>query len=160
MALRLNTTSTRNLNKVLYVILIFVYIYTATSKILDMKTTMGSMNNQPFDNRFTPALIAFVLIAEYATSFLLLFDKTRRIGYWTSLGMMILFTGYVGLVLGNYYDRVPCSCGGIINTLSWTQHLVLNLMLIVMSILGLMITKKQKHPPEGPVYNKWMGSPT
>jgi len=63
---------------------------------------------------------------------------------YVSLGMLIAFTGYISLVQLNYYGRIPCSCGGIVRELSWTQHLFLNLYLIAITLTALWVGKKQR----------------
>jgi putative oxidoreductase len=58
---------------------------------------------------------------------------------------MTVFTGYVILVLINFFGRVPCSCGGVIQVLGWKTHMVFNLFFLLLTGLGiLIITKKRR----------------
>ena len=62
--------------------------------------------------------------------------STRIWGFKLASGLFLLFTGYVALVLTGIFGRIPCSCGGIVSTLGWWEHLVLNIVLLVTAILG------------------------
>jgi uncharacterized membrane protein YphA (DoxX/SURF4 family) len=66
-----------------------------------------------------------VIIIEWVTSILLLVPFCRRLGLYLSLILMSAFTTYIFIIL-NYSDFVPCSCGGILKKLGWTEHLIFN----------------------------------
>jgi hypothetical protein len=51
------------------------------------------------------------------------------------------FTGYVALVLTGIFGRIPCSCGGIVSALGWGEHLILNIALLTIAILGYRASK-------------------
>src|SRR5690606_23761035 len=49
---------------------------------------------------------------------------------------MTAFTVYIYLIL-NYSPFVPCSCGGILEKMGWTEHLWFN---IIITLLAIVIT--------------------
>jgi hypothetical protein len=51
------------------------------------------------------------------------------------------------LIKLNYYGKIPCSCGGAIAHLSWTQHFFFNLFFIILSAIALYIKKKSGANP-------------
>ncbi|MEB2778721.1 hypothetical protein SYJ56_25660, partial [Algoriphagus sp. D3-2-R+10] len=53
-----------------------------------------------------------------------------------SVVLMILFTGYVTLVWLGFTERVPCSCGGVLSSLGWGEHLVFNLVFLGIAVWG------------------------
>jgi hypothetical protein len=56
-------------------------------------------------------------------------------GLYASFFLMSLFTAYLMIMLNvSYY--VPCSCGGVLEKLSWNQHIVFNVFFIVISAAG------------------------
>ena len=61
-----------------------------------------------------------------------------------SFALMVMFTTYIIIIL-NFSDFIPCSCGGVLEDLSWSEHIVFNLFFIVLAILGILIleTKNQ-----------------
>lgn len=127
--------------EVICALLVLLFLYTSLSKWLDFKTFTGEMNNQPFPNWMTPFLVWIVPVSEVLIVLALLFEKTRKTGLWASFVIMTLFTIYTALVLLRVFDRIPCSCGGVIKNLTWNQHLVFNLFFTGISIAGIILTK-------------------
>jgi putative oxidoreductase len=129
--------------EVLSSLLILLFVYASISKWLDFKTFIGQMNNQPFPNWMTPALVWTIPVLEIIISVLLMFDKTQLIGFWTSLVLMLLFTIYAVLILAKVFGRVPCSCGGVIDKLTWEQHLLFNLFFVGVALTGIILKRKK-----------------
>jgi putative oxidoreductase len=130
--------------EILSSLLILLFVYTSVSKWLDFKTFTGQMNNQPLPNWMTPALVWAVPAVEIIISGLLMFDRTQLIGFRASLILMLLFTLYTLLVLLKTFGRVPCSCGGVIENLTWNQHLVFNLFFVGVALTGIILKRKEK----------------
>lgn len=125
-------------------LLILLFVYTAISKLIDFKTFQGQMYGQAL-----PRLLASILIwtlpeFELITASLLLFERTRRIGLYISVVLMMLFTGYIILVLLHVFNQVPCSCGGVIQALGWKLHLVFNLFFLLLTFMGIYFTNRER----------------
>jgi putative oxidoreductase len=125
-------------------LLILLFVYTASSKLIALTTTYQEMNNQPFPNWMTPYLVWGISLLELAIASLLLFNRTKKAGLWSSLILMTLFTGYIGAILLRFFDRVPCSCGGVLKQLGWTNHLYFNLFFVAIAAIGLWLIKKER----------------
>lgn len=125
-------------------LLILLFLYTSTSKLLDFKNFINEISIQPFPNWVKPYLIYNLIPIEILISISLILDKTRKIGLWAALILMILFTVYSALVLFRFFDRIPCSCGGVIENLTWTQHLFFNLFFVGISCFGIVLSRKEK----------------
>lgn len=119
-------------------LLIVLFLHTALSKFLDFKGFVFDLNNQPFPNNFTPFLSWFIPSAELAIVVLLLFERTRSAGLLASLILMAAFTIYTSLVLLDFFDYVPCSCGGVVRYLNWTQHFFFNLFFVVITSVAIL----------------------
>lgn len=130
--------------EILSSLLILLFVYTSVSKWLDFNRFVGEMNNQPFPNWITPILVWTLPAAEVIIAALLMFEKTQLSGFRASLVLMLLFTVYTLFVLLNIFDRVPCSCGGVIENLSWGQHLVFNLFFVGVALAGIILKRKEK----------------
>jgi hypothetical protein len=102
------------------------------------------MDNQPLPNSWTPVLVWVIPCTEVAISVSLIFERTRLLGFYSSLAVMGLFTIYTGIVLAHFFPYVPCSCGGVIKRLTWTQHLFLNLFFVGISIVGVVIQSRKR----------------
>ncbi|ETZ24167.1 hypothetical protein N824_16640 [Pedobacter sp. V48] len=75
---------------------------------------------------------------EIVIALLLMFPKTTSLGLFAALGLMTLFTAYIIAIL-NFSENIPCSCGGVLEHMSWQQHLVFNLVFVFLSIAGILL---------------------
>lgn len=128
--------------EIIVALLILMFLYAAISKLLEYNKFVFDMGNQPFPNWTTPFLVWGVPISEFLIVALLPFERTRKIGLWASTILMSIFTLYIVLILLKVFPYTPCSCGDVIDKLSWTQHLYFNLFFLSISITGLLLTKK------------------
>jgi hypothetical protein len=128
-------------------LLVMLFLYASISKFLDFKTFIDQMNNQPLPNSWTPFLVWGIPCLEISISVALLFEYTRLLGLYASLILMILFTIYTSIVLFHFFPYVPCSCGGVIQKLTWRQHLVFNLFFVTLSVLGIIQQRKKLFKP-------------
>ncbi|QJB37305.1 hypothetical protein HF324_05345 [Chitinophaga oryzae] len=124
----------------LYVIL---FSYTSGSKFLDIDQFARDMEKQPFNHIVTEGLTWGVPIIESLIVLALIFPRYRIAGLKAATGLMLLFTVYVLLVILRMFDKVPCSCGGVIRSLNWEQHLVFNLFFVALGLFGLGIQLKK-----------------
>ncbi len=125
-------------------LLILLWIYTASSKLMDVQEFKRQLANQTLGKNAAIFLLWFIPISEILAALLLLFTKTRLAGLALSAGLMFLFTSYIGLVLLGYYDRVPCSCGGVLKEMGWQMHFWFNLYFLAISCFGLWLIKSGK----------------
>lgn len=108
-------------------LLILLFAYTAVSKLSAWDQTQSALFNQVLPVWSLEILLYGIPAAEILTCGLLVFPKTRNWGLYLSVCLMSLFTGYVAWVWLGFSDRVPCSCGGVLDSLGWGEHLVFNL---------------------------------
>lgn len=120
-----------NIISLLFVVL---FVYAAVSKILDFENFKLEIGKSPLLNNYTNLIVWSIPLIEIFIAILLLVSKMRMIALHLSLSLMTSFTAYIFLVL-NYTNYIPCSCGGILENLGWTEHLIFNL-----SFIGMVIT--------------------
>lgn len=119
---------------------IAMFLYAAVSKLADYGNAYLKMLNQPFDDKYAAFLTWAVPLVEIGISLLLIPEKTRNTGLYAATGLMAVFTGYVSFVLSGYYPGgVPCSCGGFISRMNWSQHLYFNIAFVVLGITGIVL---------------------
>ncbi|GBF22114.1 hypothetical protein C21_04307 [Arenibacter sp. NBRC 103722] len=127
---------------------IILFVYTGLAKLLVPNLFYDSILNSPvLGGRTMATLASWTLpLLELAVALLLIWKKTRLIGFYGVLGLMLLFTGYtVAIVFFAPYR--PCSCGGIISLLSWEQHLALNAILLLLALLAIWSSLKNRGYP-------------
>jgi hypothetical protein len=119
-----------------------LFIYASISKILDFENFQVQLAQSPLLSAFAGFISYSVIIAELIIVVLLCIKSTRVIGLYLSLGIMISFTVYIYLIL-DYSDFVPCSCGGILEKLGWTEHMFFNILCVLFAFVGIYILQRQ-----------------
>lgn len=122
---------------------VLLFLYTAASKLFAYDNTFLQMSKSPIITDFAHILVWLVPLTEFVISTLLLINRTVLLGLYLSFAMMSLFTAYIYAIL-NYSDSVPCSCGGVIENMTWQQHLIFNIVFMVFALLGIIIHSTMK----------------
>jgi len=122
---------------------ILVFVYTATSKLLHHESFVFTLKKSPVTD-FAGTFLSWAIPAiELLISLMLFVPRLRELGLYAAFGLMILFTSYIVYML-IFSSRLPCSCGGVINKLSWNQHLWLNVFLTMMAAAAILINRQIK----------------
>lgn len=129
------------------VALIILFSYTAFAKLIDMGEFERQLTKQELPYWSKAPLVWLIPAAELLLCVLLIIPATRLPGFYGSALLMALFTGYIGLVVVGYFDRTPCSCGGVLRSMGFKTHLVFNLFFLTLSILGIYRFHSKKSPP-------------
>lgn len=125
-------------------LLLLLFLYTALSKLLDMQGFREQVHLQVLPAWAADLLVLVLPPMELLAAGLLFFHKTRLAGFCLAGGLLVLFTGYVALVLLHAFGSVPCSCGGVLKTMNWQTHLYFNLAFTLLSLAGIALTYSAK----------------
>ncbi|ALL05761.1 hypothetical protein AQ505_09810 [Pedobacter sp. PACM 27299] len=88
-------------------------------------------------------MLAWLIPAvEILISMLLIIPKTRRYGLVSSLLIMIAFTSYL-IYMISYGGPKTCGCGGVIQSLTWVQHIWFNISFIFLAGIALMFIRRK-----------------
>lgn len=123
--------------------LILLFCYASASKIFDFENFQIQIAQSPLLSAYAGFVSYATIISEMVIVLLLLIPKSRLIGLYASLGIMSAFTIYIYLIL-NYSDFVPCSCGGILEKLGWTEHLIFNILCVIAAIVAIVVYEIKK----------------
>ena len=132
---------------------ILLFVYTAISKLLDFENFRIQLAQSPLLSAYAGFIAPFIITAELFLVLLLCIKATRLSGLYSSFFLMIAFTVYIYIIL-NYSDFVPCSCGGIIEKLGWTKHMIFNIVFALLALLSVVLTEQEKGTRAGIVVLK------
>ena len=124
------------------VLLIVLFMYTAVSKVIDHEEFRKQLANQEIPIWTVPTLQWLLPLSELLVVFLLILPSTRLSGLYSSAILMFVFTGYMGLVVLNVFDRVPCSCGGVLKSMGFTTHFFFNLFFLILSLVAIKLQRR------------------
>lgn len=130
--------------QVIVAVLVLLFGYAALSKLKEWDASLQQLALQPVAREAVELFARGIPAVELLCCLLLVLERSRRHGLYLALALMVLFTGYVGLVLLGAWEQVPCSCGGVISSLGWEEHFVFNLFFTALAGAGLYLTEKQK----------------
>ncbi|MFY7815759.1 MAG: MauE/DoxX family redox-associated membrane protein [Chryseobacterium taeanense] len=126
---------------------ILLFCYAGISKLLDFENFQNQISASPLLNGFSQFLPYTIIIAEFLIAGLLCYRKTRTTGLIGSFVLMLIFTGYIALLLRTS-KNLPCSCGGILEKMSWNQHLYFNIGCVILSVIALGLNLKYSRPAD------------
>jgi len=122
-------------------LLTLLFMYASFSKIFDPEVFQRSMYKQPFPHWVSDILMIFIPASEIIIAVFLISSKRWQLGLKLSLVLMTVFSLYIIVILLHGFGHVPCSCGGVISSLNWSQHLVFNLFFVAISLGGVLLTR-------------------
>jgi len=141
-----------HVTEIIAALFILLFVYTATSKLLEFYSFRTVLSRSPLIGK-NAFLLAWVLpLAELVIALLLFFPRSRRLGLWASLGLMVLFTAYLGYMI-TFASHLPCSCGGVIRHMTWTQHLVFNFFFTLLALTAIWWEKRRSRPSDRVIYS-------
>ncbi len=135
-----------DLPAVIAAILAALYSYAAILKLSNVSQFRAQLDNQVLPEGSSEVLVWLIPVAGLLVCLLLVFQTTRYAGFCVSTVLLSLFSAYMALVVLDFFDRVPCSCGGILGKAGFEVHLAFNLFFMALSLMGIvMFHAKPKH---------------
>ena len=122
---------------------ITLFVYAATAKLLDYYNFQFGLTESPFIAPFASLLAWAVPASELIIAALLVIPALRLAGLYASLLLMSLFTIYIAAML-LFGSDIPCSCGGVLEEMSWGMHIVFNSVFVLLSAYGIYLTRRKR----------------
>jgi hypothetical protein len=133
------STSTKSiiLNSIclLYVVL---FVYAAVSKLLDFENFQVQLGQSPLLSAFAGWISYTVPIIEIVIAFFICFERSKLYALYGAFSLMVMFSAYI-IIIVNFSPFVPCSCGGILEKMTWNQHLVFNLVVVLLGFWAILL---------------------
>lgn len=138
-ALHIITTSVR-------VFMILFWAWVSLDKLWDLQSFRMALIKQPFPDWWAGSLFWLLPLMEMGIVVLLAIGsfKMRKLilpdPFLLSAILLTVFTIYIAMGVAGLYAQKPCGCASVLSGLSWGWHLVVNLLLLFLSILGWYLT--------------------
>lgn len=128
--------------EIVTVLNIILFLYTGIAKIMDYSIFKEQLADSPILGFAAKPVAILLPVVEFIVVILLTIPRWRLKGLYSSLALMIAFTAYI-IAMFMVAPEMPCSCGGIIAELSWTEHIVFNSVFIGLNLWAVILQKKQ-----------------
>lgn len=129
--------------EIITVLNIILFLYTGIAKIMDYSVFKEQLADSPILSWAATPVAITLPIVEFAIVLMLTIPRWRLKGLYASFVIMTLFTVYI-IAMFIVAPEMPCSCGGIIELLSWQGHLIFNGVFVLMNGWSIYLQKKCK----------------
>ncbi len=129
--------------EIICVLFILLFTYASIGKFLEYSDFVVQLHKSPMLVDLADIVAWLIPSLEIVTCILLVFSVSRVMGLYASLLLMSIFTFYIIAILG-YSEYVPCSCGGVLQTLGWKEHLIFNIVFCVLAVIGILLQSTKK----------------
>lgn len=116
-----------------------LFFYAAASKTIEYSEFRLQIGQSPIISAYATLISYAIPIIEILIGCLLLIERFRLLALFAGYSLMSLFTAYIYLIL-NYSPYVPCSCGGILESMDWQQHLIFNIAFLLFAIVAILLS--------------------
>jgi uncharacterized membrane protein YphA (DoxX/SURF4 family) len=120
---------------------IILFLYTGIAKLMEFDVFQEQLAESPIMAPVAGIVSIGLPVTEFIVCLLLFFPRFRLKGLYAAFVLMVLFTAYVAILMATSKE-LPCSCGGIMEELSWEGHLVFNGIMILLSLYALIMQIK------------------
>jgi uncharacterized membrane protein YphA (DoxX/SURF4 family) len=128
--------------EIISLLFIMLFVYAAVSKLMDVEKFRIQIGQSPLLTGYAAWIAWGIPLLEILISVALAVPRWRLPGLYAAFSLMVMFTAYIIAIL-QFSEYIPCSCGGVLQQMSWTAHLVFNTGFILMAMIGVIL-----HPGE------------
>ncbi|WP_035663513.1 DoxX family protein [Flavobacterium sp. ACAM 123] len=141
--MKLSAPIKKGILEVVCLLYMLLLIYAAVSKLLDFENFQVQLGQSPLLSAFAGWVSWGVPIVELVIALLLLVPRFRLVGLFAAFSLLVMFTTYIIIIL-NFSSFIPCSCGGILEKMGWTEHLLFNIGFLVLALIGIRLITPSK----------------
>ena len=128
---------------------IILFIYASVNKLIDYDNFSTELGKSPMLTAFAGWVAWVVPVVELIVVVLLTVPRLCLAGLYAAFSLMTMFTAYIVAIL-RFSDYIPCSCGGVLQNMSWNQHLVFNIVFVLLALAGIFL-HEQKDTGKAPL---------
>lgn len=148
----MNARKTHIVTSSIRIFLMLFWLYVVIDKLWSLPAFHKAMERQPFPDWWADILFWLLPLIELLIS--LLFYGTQQhprlakrygeLPFSLSAILLLIFTIYIALGVAGLYEDRPCGCASILSGLSWGWHLLVNIVLLIMSLVGWYLQPKER----------------
>jgi hypothetical protein len=128
--------------EIISLLFIFLFVYAAVSKLIDFQKFEVQLGKSPLLTAYAGWVAWIIPVVEIGISLMLATSRRRLTGLYASFSLMVMFTLYI-IAITRFSENVPCSCGGVLQNMTWDEHLVFNLGFVVLGLVGILFYRAQ-----------------
>ncbi len=130
--------------EIIAILLIGLFGLTALDKAIRFERFYSELGKSPFLMNYARAVAVGTPLVEAIAAWMLAMDKWRLKGLYLSVFLMSLFTAYIYMLL-NYSYYTPCLCSAALESLSWEEHLIFNIVFLMLAMIGAVLEETNQN---------------
>lgn len=135
---------------IICILYFLLFLYAATSKLINYGKSELQLSKSPITTDYASTLVWLVPSTEILIAILLIPSKTRTLALYAALALISMFTAYIYAIL-NFSSSVPCSCGGVLESLGWNEHLLFNIFFMIIAIIAVLLKTDKQEKQQVPI---------
>ena len=120
---------------------ILLFTYAAVMKLRDVQKFTVQIGQSPLLTNFAGIVAWVIPISELLIAGMLAITRFRLMGLYAAFSLMVMFTAYITAIL-TIDKNIPCSCGGVLESMGWTEHLIFNIGFVILGLGGILLYNK------------------
>jgi hypothetical protein len=125
-------------------LLVLLFVYAAVSKLIDFQKFRVQLGQSPLITSLAGFFVWLVPAVEILVAVSLANSRLRLPGLYASFCLLTMFSAYI-VAITHFSEFIPCSCGGLLQKMSWNEHLAFNCCFIILNIIAIILfTKNDK----------------
>ena len=129
--------------EIISALFLMLFVYAALAKLMDLQKFRVELGKSPILNRYGIYVSIGIPLTELILSFLLTTKRFQYYALYLSFSLMGLFSAYIIAIL-KFSPYIPCSCGGILQNMTWIEHLIFNVVFMVLGGAAVLIYPNRK----------------
>lgn len=121
---------------------VILFVYAALNKLFEYQKFTIQIGQSPLLTGFGDWLPWMVITSELLLAAMLLSERFRLFAFYGCFSLMVMFTSYIIAIL-NFTDDIPCSCGGVLEKLGWSEHLIFNSVFVLLAMVGIFLHRHE-----------------
>jgi len=121
---------------------IILFSYAAVIKIAGFATFRAQLGQSPGMDGNGDAAAYVITALLVAAAVLLCYSRSRVWGLWLTLAMATVSAAYIGALLV-YVKKLPCTCIGLFENMTWTGNVLLNIGLMITALAGILLHEQR-----------------
>jgi uncharacterized membrane protein YphA (DoxX/SURF4 family) len=127
-----------------------LFLYAAVTKLMGYEKFEAQLGQSPLTTEHAVWIVWAVPSVEIFIVLMLAIPALRLPALYASYSLMVMFTTYI-VIVTRFSPFVPCSCGGVLQKLGWTEHLIFNAVFVILGATGIILHQHEKQKIKAPI---------
>jgi len=124
--------------EIISALFILLFVYAALTKVIDYRKFRIELGKSPLLNSYAGTITFAIPGIELLISLFIAIKRFQYYALYFAFSLMAVFSTYILAIL-KFSPYVPCSCGGILQNMTWNGHLIFNLGFVLLGVIAILI---------------------